>query len=378
MASTSASAAAAMWTPARCWLTSFIRLPAPGTSPSRKTRAAMASRTGAARSKAAAGPEAMMVIAPAAALAAPPETGASIGSMPASVRRRPKSSARVGGIVAERMKTVPGAAAATAPEAKSTASICSASTTKTATTSQAAASSAGPAASVPPGGGEAVAGGGRDVVAPGGEAGAHQRGRGAEAHGSETDHPWRHRRPLPSYRRHYGGSVGDGQSRAVSAWARGRAAATSGAREGDPMAKLVLVLNGPNLNLLGQRQPEIYGHETLADVEAACRRVAEAAGLEPALPPEQPGIRDHRLDPRGARDGGGHRHQPRRLHPHLGGDPRRAQGLRRAGDRGAHLQRPPARGLPPPLLRLAARRRGDRRARRRRATSWRSCGALGA
>jgi 3-dehydroquinate dehydratase-2 len=46
------------------------------------------------------------------------------------------------------------------------------------------------------------------------------------------------------------------------------------------MAKLVLVLNGPNLNLLGKRQPEIYGRETLADVEAACRGVADAAGLE--------------------------------------------------------------------------------------------------
>jgi 3-dehydroquinate dehydratase-2 len=45
------------------------------------------------------------------------------------------------------------------------------------------------------------------------------------------------------------------------------------------MPKLVLVLNGPNLNLLGQRQPEVYGRETLADVEAACRRTAEAAGL---------------------------------------------------------------------------------------------------
>lgn len=45
------------------------------------------------------------------------------------------------------------------------------------------------------------------------------------------------------------------------------------------MSKLVVVLNGPNLNLLGKRQPEIYGRETLADVEAACRRVAEEQGL---------------------------------------------------------------------------------------------------
>jgi 3-dehydroquinate dehydratase-2 len=45
------------------------------------------------------------------------------------------------------------------------------------------------------------------------------------------------------------------------------------------MSACVLVLNGPNLNLLGQREPHIYGHETLADVEAACRRVADEQGM---------------------------------------------------------------------------------------------------
>ena len=45
-------------------------------------------------------------------------------------------------------------------------------------------------------------------------------------------------------------------------------------------SRLVFVLNGPNLNLLGKRQPEIYGHETLADVEASCRAAGEALGLE--------------------------------------------------------------------------------------------------
>lgn len=46
------------------------------------------------------------------------------------------------------------------------------------------------------------------------------------------------------------------------------------------MSRVVYVLNGPNLNLLGKRQPAIYGHETLADVEADCRRVASELKLE--------------------------------------------------------------------------------------------------
>ncbi|MGZ9809897.1 type II 3-dehydroquinate dehydratase [Pseudoroseicyclus sp. H15] len=43
---------------------------------------------------------------------------------------------------------------------------------------------------------------------------------------------------------------------------------------------IIHILNGPNLNLLGKRQPEIYGAETLADVEAACRALGDELGLE--------------------------------------------------------------------------------------------------
>ena len=46
------------------------------------------------------------------------------------------------------------------------------------------------------------------------------------------------------------------------------------------MSRIVYMLNGPNLNLLGKRQPEIYGCETLADVEKECRKLAAELSLE--------------------------------------------------------------------------------------------------
>ncbi len=45
------------------------------------------------------------------------------------------------------------------------------------------------------------------------------------------------------------------------------------------MAKPLYILNGPNLNLLGTREPEVYGHETLDDLRERCERKAESLGL---------------------------------------------------------------------------------------------------
>ena len=49
------------------------------------------------------------------------------------------------------------------------------------------------------------------------------------------------------------------------------------------MAQLITILNGPNLNLLGQRQPEIYGQDTLDDVAKSCAAVAAQFGLRSEL-----------------------------------------------------------------------------------------------
>ena len=52
------------------------------------------------------------------------------------------------------------------------------------------------------------------------------------------------------------------------------------AKKSGKVVRPVLIVNGPNLNMLGERQPEIYGRETLGDVIRACRAEATSLGLD--------------------------------------------------------------------------------------------------
>ena len=69
----------------------------------------------------------------------------------------------------------------------------------------------------------------------------------------------------------------------------------------------ILVLNGPNLNLLGTREPEVYGHETLADIETACRetlgQIAPDASLAFAQSNSEGKLVDTLHEARGKADG---------------------------------------------------------------------------
>ena len=69
-------------------------------------------------------------------------------------------------------------------------------------------------------------------------------------------------------------------------------------------AATIYVLNGPNLNLLGTREPETYGHATLADVEKLCVEAASPFRPDCRVPAVQPRGRAGRFHPRGPREKG--------------------------------------------------------------------------
>ena len=127
------------------------------------------------------------------------------------------------------------------------------------------------------------------------------------------------------------------------------------------MSRPIYVLNGPNLNRLGKREPEIYGTTTLAEIEAMCR---EAAGDRP--------VRFHQSNIEGEivdwiheaiDDGAGIVINPAGLHLHLARHPRRAEDVPWPDHRAAHLQHPPARGHLSQFPCLEGRDRRDRRPR---------------
>ena len=88
------------------------------------------------------------------------------------------------------------------------------------------------------------------------------------------------------------------------------------------MAKTIYVLNGPNLNLLGTREPEIYGRAKLKDVEQLCRDTAKRHGF--AVEFRQSNIEGEIVDwiqEAAAKGAAGIVHQSGRLYHHLGCDP---------------------------------------------------------
>ncbi len=108
---------------------------------------------------------------------------------------------------------------------------------------------------------------------------------------------------------------------------------------------VVLLLSGPNLNLLGDRQPEVYGTTTLADHVATARAVADRYGLALEERPVEPRGRTRRCRARRPWPVRRHRRQPRRVHPLRVGPERRPGHVRRPGRRAPHLQPRIARGL---------------------------------
>ena len=101
------------------------------------------------------------------------------------------------------------------------------------------------------------------------------------------------------------------------------------------------MLNGPNLNLLGTREPHIYGHSSLKDVEKLCRKTADAHGFAVEFrQSNHEGVIVDWIQEAGAKKAAGIVFNPGGLTHTSVAVPRRHQGHQRAGDRVPHQQHP--------------------------------------
>lgn len=128
------------------------------------------------------------------------------------------------------------------------------------------------------------------------------------------------------------------------------------------MTDTIYVLNGPNLNLLGTREPEIYGHDTLDDIAGQLEDRARELDLE--IDMRQSNHEGHLVDwlheaqARGAKavilNAGAFTHTSIAVHDAI-------KGIRTPVIEGSPLQPAHPRGFPPRQLRRACRKRHDRR-----------------
>ena len=121
----------------------------------------------------------------------------------------------------------------------------------------------------------------------------------------------------------------------------------------------VLVINGPNLNLLGLREPHIYGAETLADVENKLGKLAGELGLSVQMFSAQPRRRDCGQNPRITRQSRLDYHQRRRVHAYQRGNPRCIGRCRYSVCRSAYFQCSCARSVPSSFLFVGQGNRRD-------------------